>query len=391
MANKFYAVRVGRLPGVYATWDECKSQVNGYPGAKYKSFPTLEEAQIFAGTKEIMPSQPLHSHKSSSSQIHLKTDTRLVIDLSEKNVTLIPSLAEIETSALNHSISMKHFKISDNEIVAEHASILNLKSIKSEARKKALKDMANGCFIGSVILPYINKSEHLLGSWSGNDKHIVFGSGEQGADRILICKAVGITDSKKGSLLTIDAYSKSVKLHMNADRYEALAEGDSGTVVVNGFDDGVSFLFDARVHILPTPGQTRGHYAYVDGSGVSTKPDGYGWGYVYQNGEKVFTGCGDGISKEANHAAEQDACVQALSNKCSLDEPFTIYFDNTNIAYGLVGWFAISKEYADKVLPLLKMHSHVNFVHVDGHAGVLGNEIADHLSNVEKRREIYPG
>jgi len=26
--NKFYAVRVGRTPGVYQTWDECEAQVS---------------------------------------------------------------------------------------------------------------------------------------------------------------------------------------------------------------------------------------------------------------------------------------------------------------------------------------------------------------------------
>ena len=44
---KYYAVKVGKVPGVYTTWDQCKEQVNGFKGAKYKSFPTLEEANAF--------------------------------------------------------------------------------------------------------------------------------------------------------------------------------------------------------------------------------------------------------------------------------------------------------------------------------------------------------
>ena len=42
--SKFYVVWVGKNPGVYNTWDECKKQVDGEIGARYKSFPTLEEA-----------------------------------------------------------------------------------------------------------------------------------------------------------------------------------------------------------------------------------------------------------------------------------------------------------------------------------------------------------
>lgn len=51
MSKKYYAVKVGRAPGIYGTWDECKLQVEKFPGAIYKSFKTLDEAQKFAGVK----------------------------------------------------------------------------------------------------------------------------------------------------------------------------------------------------------------------------------------------------------------------------------------------------------------------------------------------------
>lgn len=47
MAKKFYAVRVGKNPGIYTSWDECKENVHGFGGAEYKSFPTLSEAESF--------------------------------------------------------------------------------------------------------------------------------------------------------------------------------------------------------------------------------------------------------------------------------------------------------------------------------------------------------
>ena len=47
MAKKYYAVKAGRIPGIYRTWDEVKEQVNGYSGAIYKSFETLQEAELF--------------------------------------------------------------------------------------------------------------------------------------------------------------------------------------------------------------------------------------------------------------------------------------------------------------------------------------------------------
>lgn len=47
MAKKFYAVKAGRMPGVYETWAECQKQIHGFSGASYKSFPTKEEAAAF--------------------------------------------------------------------------------------------------------------------------------------------------------------------------------------------------------------------------------------------------------------------------------------------------------------------------------------------------------
>ncbi|KAK0567591.1 hypothetical protein OC844_000174 [Tilletia horrida] len=43
----FYAVRKGRQPGVYLTWEECQNMVNGFRGAVFKKFATEAEAQDF--------------------------------------------------------------------------------------------------------------------------------------------------------------------------------------------------------------------------------------------------------------------------------------------------------------------------------------------------------
>lgn len=47
--KKYYAVKVGKTPGIYLTWADCSAQVTGYKGAKYKSFTTIEEAVEFIG------------------------------------------------------------------------------------------------------------------------------------------------------------------------------------------------------------------------------------------------------------------------------------------------------------------------------------------------------
>ncbi len=42
--KRYYTVWVGREPGVYDDWEDAAEQVNGFPGARYRSFPSPEQA-----------------------------------------------------------------------------------------------------------------------------------------------------------------------------------------------------------------------------------------------------------------------------------------------------------------------------------------------------------
>lgn len=48
--NEAYVVWAGRKPGVYATWDECRAQVDGYPNAKFRGFRNRADALAFQKT-----------------------------------------------------------------------------------------------------------------------------------------------------------------------------------------------------------------------------------------------------------------------------------------------------------------------------------------------------
>lgn len=51
--RKFYVVWEGRSPGIYDSWEECQDQVQGFPGARYKSYSTQEAATAaFRGKPE---------------------------------------------------------------------------------------------------------------------------------------------------------------------------------------------------------------------------------------------------------------------------------------------------------------------------------------------------
>ena len=67
---KFYAVQIGRTPGVYSTWELCEAQVIGFPGAHFKSFKTLEEAEMFVYGLDNQKTRPRKNMLSSSSPLH---------------------------------------------------------------------------------------------------------------------------------------------------------------------------------------------------------------------------------------------------------------------------------------------------------------------------------
>ena len=50
-ASKFYAVRVGRIPGIYTSWSDCSKQVNGYSNSIYASFTTHAQALLFMNSE----------------------------------------------------------------------------------------------------------------------------------------------------------------------------------------------------------------------------------------------------------------------------------------------------------------------------------------------------
>lgn len=72
--NKIYVVYVGRQPGLYETWDECRAEVEGYPGARYKSFYSKEEAVMSMRESDASASMALRQIAR-----HLQEDTPEVV------------------------------------------------------------------------------------------------------------------------------------------------------------------------------------------------------------------------------------------------------------------------------------------------------------------------
>lgn len=53
--KKVYAVRKGRTKGIFQTWADCKASIDGFAGAEYKGFTSMQEAQDYLEGKQMPP------------------------------------------------------------------------------------------------------------------------------------------------------------------------------------------------------------------------------------------------------------------------------------------------------------------------------------------------
>lgn len=65
---KYYGVRIGRNPGIYTDWNECKKSVTGFKGAQFKGFKTLKEAEDYVAAPDNTSGEELSSGNAEISE-----------------------------------------------------------------------------------------------------------------------------------------------------------------------------------------------------------------------------------------------------------------------------------------------------------------------------------
>ncbi|RJG42393.1 ribonuclease H family protein [Motilimonas pumila] len=84
--QKFYVVWKGRKAGIFNTWAECKALVDGFAGAKYKSFTTLAEAEAAFGKKAAYQAKPATTARTTA--VKSNTLTQAGIDAMTQDVKI---------------------------------------------------------------------------------------------------------------------------------------------------------------------------------------------------------------------------------------------------------------------------------------------------------------
>ncbi|KAF9789798.1 ribonuclease H-like domain-containing protein [Thelephora terrestris] len=84
----FYAVCKGREIGVFTTWDEAQSHVQGFPGAKFKKFKTLPEAEQWYKTN--LPQRPANPQPTTTTPSTSTVSASNVVPRSSRSVGVSP-------------------------------------------------------------------------------------------------------------------------------------------------------------------------------------------------------------------------------------------------------------------------------------------------------------
>ncbi|RYR59300.1 hypothetical protein Ahy_A05g025166 [Arachis hypogaea] len=129
----FYAVRRGRIPGIYMTWADCKRQVNGFKDCEFKGFADADEAESWLRSGGVLlapppppPPEPLSPPSPSPPRLGLLGSSVIVrwvkeihwglISLSPKTwkcilFEFVPSYVLITRSLLGMSPTLKMVSI----------------------------------------------------------------------------------------------------------------------------------------------------------------------------------------------------------------------------------------------------------------------------------------
>ena len=105
MAGKFYAVRVGRTPGIYNSWDDCKAQTDGFPNATYKSFKTAAEAAEFMGWGETSKKQATINEAVGNKTSEVSNSTT---ENDLENVAYVDGSFNVATGEFSYGVVMFH-------------------------------------------------------------------------------------------------------------------------------------------------------------------------------------------------------------------------------------------------------------------------------------------
>ena len=189
--QKYYAVKIGRNPGIYQNWSDCNLQINNYSGAEYKSFTTLEEATSYFDTKNYS-----NNDKNNINNLNNDIEEKIYNLNDESVIAFVDGSYCQETNKAgygviiidNNHIQTKLYKVLSESLESEMIKLKNV-AAEIEAAKQAIE----------WAIKYNKKNIYIYYDYSGIEK---WATNEWKANTTITQKYVTFISEKK-SLINI--------------------------------------------------------------------------------------------------------------------------------------------------------------------------------------------
>ena len=201
MPSKYYAVRKGKTPGIYKSWDGCKAQVDGFSGAEYKSFKTEDEALTFLSGNNGTNKEVKFERNTSSYDVQDSKTIIAYVDGSYNNNTQEFSYGMV---ILRDGQELKFSeKIIDNDLAAMRNVAGEIKGAEA-AMRYALSEK---CEKVIIYYDYEGISKWCLGDWQakkdGTKAYKEFYDSIKGLLKVEFVKVKGHSNDKYNDMADI--------------------------------------------------------------------------------------------------------------------------------------------------------------------------------------------
>lgn len=178
MANKYYAVKVGKTTGIFETWEECQNSVNGYPGALYKSFKSITDAYAYMGWSGKQMSIFDMNNNESGDSIPILNETVPDADIpfsnSVKAVAYVDGSYNAATKEFGYGVVMfyngEEFHLSDAFTDDEMAAMRNVAGEIYGSMAAMEYAVKNSISYLTIYYDYMGISKWCTGEWKTNKK-----------------------------------------------------------------------------------------------------------------------------------------------------------------------------------------------------------------------------
>lgn len=151
----WYAVKSGRKTGLFTSWDDCKLQVIGYPGASYKGFFTKEEAMEFL--------EDVADKKVKA----LKDELRVAVYVDGSYIPTIPDTFSFGVVFIHHGTVETY---AEKIIDAEEAQMRNVAGEIHGAVFAMGKCLEKGISEINLYYDYVGIEKWCTGEWKANKR-----------------------------------------------------------------------------------------------------------------------------------------------------------------------------------------------------------------------------